>query len=160
MKLQVINENREPESVAPKIKVFDSEADLDAALPDLKDGAIVATKEDETAPFGQPIEAAMRIAPAGGASGATTNTVATLYPLGNGIYLYTAIFGMNGRTWSSNYTAFSYSITGFRSKLSWITGTQDNQGPAVLSVNNNYFYVRATGTDGINFYMAGIVEKV
>lgn len=48
MKLQIINEERQPESVAPKIKVFDSEADLDAALPDLKDGAIVATKEDET----------------------------------------------------------------------------------------------------------------
>lgn len=48
MKLSVINESRQPESVAPKIKVFDSEADLDAALPDLKDGAIVATKEDET----------------------------------------------------------------------------------------------------------------
>lgn len=48
MKLQIINERREPESVAPKIKVFDSEADLDAALPDLKDGAIVATKEDES----------------------------------------------------------------------------------------------------------------
>lgn len=49
MKLQVINEERQPESVAPKIKVFDSEADLDAALPDLKDGAIVATKEDVSA---------------------------------------------------------------------------------------------------------------
>lgn len=52
MKLQVINEERQPESVAPKIKVFDSEADLDAALPDLKDGAIVATKEDETGTLG------------------------------------------------------------------------------------------------------------
>lgn len=48
MKLQVINEERKPESVAPKIKVFDTEVDLNAALPDLKDGAIVATKEDET----------------------------------------------------------------------------------------------------------------
>lgn len=47
MKLSVINKEREPESVAPKIKVFETEADLDAALPDLKDGAIVATKEDE-----------------------------------------------------------------------------------------------------------------
>lgn len=51
MKLQVINEEREPESVAPKIKVFDSEADLDAALPDLQNGAIVATKEVETVEY-------------------------------------------------------------------------------------------------------------
>lgn len=46
MKLSVINKEREPESVAPKIKIYETEADLDAALPDLKDGAIVATKED------------------------------------------------------------------------------------------------------------------
>lgn len=51
MKTAVINENREPESVAPKIKVFDSEADLNAALPDLKDGAIVATKESGYVPI-------------------------------------------------------------------------------------------------------------
>lgn len=46
MKLSVITKEREPESVAPKIKIYETEADLDAALPDLKDGAIVATKED------------------------------------------------------------------------------------------------------------------
>lgn len=51
MKLQIINESRQPESVAPKIKVFDTEADLDAALPDLPNGAIVATKEDETTEY-------------------------------------------------------------------------------------------------------------
>ena len=48
MKLQIINESRQPESVAPKIRVYETEADLNAALPDLKDGAIVATKEDES----------------------------------------------------------------------------------------------------------------
>lgn len=48
MKIAIINEERQPESVAPKMRVYETEADLNAALPDLKDGAIVATKEDET----------------------------------------------------------------------------------------------------------------
>lgn len=47
MKLSVINEEREPESVAPKIRVYETEADLDKDLGRLPDGAIVATKESE-----------------------------------------------------------------------------------------------------------------
>lgn len=45
MKLSVIKE-RKPESVSPKIKIYDTNADLDNDLANLPSGAIVATKED------------------------------------------------------------------------------------------------------------------
>ena len=52
MKLSVIDSDRKPASVSPKIRVYDTEEELNNDLANLPSGAIVATKEDDVSKVG------------------------------------------------------------------------------------------------------------
>lgn len=158
MKLSVINKEREPESVAPKIKVFESEKDLNEALPDLKDGAIVATKEGESS-YGQPVEAVLKIIIE---DGATVNQNITLYPTGNGLYTFGATVSFSTRSWKQPYQLFDYSVEGFDFVNLNMSVTQYNIGPlpasTVISAKRGYATITDT-SETIVMNVSGILKR-
>lgn len=130
MKLQIINSERKPESVSPKIKIYDTEEDLKNDLDNLNEGAIVATKEDESS-YWKTIEATLKIIVE---DKQTVNQNITLYPLGNGIYSFATNYTFGKQEWKQPYQLFDFAVDGFDFITLDMSVTQYEIGPLTTSV--------------------------